>query len=540
MSYLIRNPGSSHSKVYNLVLGSNTIGRGERNSISLGEAEKSVSRHHAVITITPESVKVIDQGSLNSTYVNDIKVTESNLQDGDLIQFGDVVFQFVHTLPSAQPTLEGGEGLPSFRRVSVDATQVAMQDLLQQEDYNSNSVLRLRNQDANQRSVDKLQLLLEMSKQLSEPEDFDQLLQKILNVLFQIMNIDRAVILLMNEVSHQLEPKAVRSRLQIPTDYQFFSKRIAEFVVQQGVPVLVDDAQSDERFDSSESIVSQSIHAAICVPLRSRATVLGVLYVDNLSLGSLYSKEDVEFLTALAYQAAIAIENARLYKQIQEEAILLDRLERFFPKAISQKIKETEILEIIDTEVTALFVDITGFTEMSSSMEPRQVILMLNEYFKVMVEEIVFPYEGTLEKYIGDALLAIWGAPYQRPDDVHRATQAAIEMQRAVCRLNDCWKHERNLEIQVHIGLNTGKVAAGNIGSDKLIQYATIGDTTNVTSRICTVAQAGEILISQTTFDKLKGQDLPVEPIAPVRVKGKEEPLQLYKVLWQHVKSDLF
>jgi len=149
-----------------------------------------------------------------------------------------------------------------------------------------------------------------------------------------------------------------------------------------------------------------------------------------------------------------------------------------------------------------------------------------------MVEDIVFKYEGTLEKYIGDALLAVWGAPYQQVDDAERAVRAAIEMQQAVCRLNEQWVKRRNLEIQIHIGLNTGKVAAGNIGSQKLIQYATIGDTTNVTSRICSAAQAGEILISQSTFDKISDRTLPIEEIPPVLVKGKDQPLQLHRVLW--------
>jgi adenylate cyclase len=105
-------------------------------------------------------------------------------------------------------------------------------------------------------------------------------------------------------------------------------------------------------------------------------------------------------------------------------------------------------------------------------------------------------------------------------------------MQRAVCRLNEQWVQRRNLQIQIHIGLNTGKVAAGNIGSQKLIQYATIGDATNVTSRICSAAKAGEILISQSTLDRLSAGTVPLEKIPPVIVKGKDQPLQLYRVLW--------
>jgi len=249
-------------------------------------------------------------------------------------------------------------------------------------------------------------------------------------------------------------------------------------------------------------------------------------------MGNIYSEEDLEFLTALANQAAIAIDNAQLYKKIQEEAVVRSKLELFFPEAVRKKLQEEDSLKIVDTEVTELFCDICKFTELSSTMEPRQVIEMLNEYFKVMVEDIVFPYKGTLEKYIGDALLAIWGAPYQLPDDAERAVKAAIEMQWAVRRLNEQWIKRRNLHIQIHIGINTGKVAAGNIGSENLIQYAAIGDTTNVTSRICNQAKAGEILISQSTVDKLGDRTFHLEAIPPVMVKGKDQPLQLYRLRW--------
>jgi adenylate cyclase len=157
---------------------------------------------------------------------------------------------------------------------------------------------------------------------------------------------------------------------------------------------------------------------------------------------------------------------------------------------------------------------------------------MLNEYFSVMVEGIVFQFEGTLEQYIGDALLAVWGAPYQHPNDAERAVKAAIEMQKAVTQLNQRWAQRWNFNIQIHIGVNTGVVAAGNIGSEELFQYGTIGTTTNISSRICDVAHAGEILISQSTLDELKQCDVPLQQLPPTYVKGIPEPLQIYRLWW--------
>lgn len=534
MPYLIQDPENPDPKIHELKFGLNSIGREIDNTIIL--LHKSLSRHHAQLIINDEGVLMKDLGSLNKTFVNEREIDQCKLRNGDLVRCGSVLFKFVHTIEKAQapaPLKDETANLSIIRKFSPEQTRVEIQDLLQQDSVKyQRSVLKLRQEDATQRAVDKLKILLEVSKQLSSPEENERLLEKILDLLFEIMNVDRAVILLVNQETKQLEQKAVKFRVGVPTDEQFYSATITNFVHQNGDSVLISDARQDRRFSESLSVLTQAIQASMCVPLKPREAVIGVLYTDNLSMADIYSQEDLEFLTALANQAAIAIENTELNKKMQSEAIVRTKLERFFPQAVSKKLKEEGNLEIVDTEVTALFADISGFTAMSSTMEPRQIIEMLNEYFEVMVEDIVFQYEGTLEKYIGDALLAVWGAPYRQPDDARRAVQAAIAMQQAVSRLHEQWRQRHGIEIQIHIGLNTGKVAAGNIGSQNLIQYATIGDTTNVTSRICSAAQEGEILIAQTTLDQLNDPNLAIEKMPPVWVKGKDHPLQLYRVLW--------
>ncbi len=550
MPYLIYSPETPSERTHELTFGTNTIGREWDNRIVLMDG--SLSRHHAEITISYNHVAITDLHSLNGTFVNEVKIDQCELKDGDWVRCGRMLFKFVHQLSGyRQESLSNRDAhqLSGYRQeslsnrddqisivkqVSPEQSRTVMQNLLDRH-ASDHSVLRLRQQDDTQRAVDKLKILLEVSKQLSTPEEPHQLLEKILDLLLTIMDVDRAAILIVNEATGQLEHTTVKSRSGIAHDSQFFSKRITDLVRTKGEALLTTDASLDKRLNSSESILRQSIHASMCVPLKPREEVIGVLYVDNLSMSDIYSDEDMEFLTALGNQAAIAIDNSQLYKKTQQDAVLRGKLERFFPQTVSRKLREEGHLEIVETEVTALFADICGFTKMSSTMEPRQVIEMLNEYFKVIVEEIVFPYEGTLEKYIGDALLAVWGAPYRKDDDTQRAVRAAMEMQWAVRRLNRDWIQRGKQPIQVHIGINTGKVAAGNIGSEQLIQYASIGDTTNVTSRICSAATAEEILISQSTFDKLGGWNLPVEKLEPVWVKGKEQPLHLYRVLWKQL-----
>ncbi|MGK7900605.1 MAG: adenylate/guanylate cyclase domain-containing protein, partial [Hormoscilla sp.] len=500
MKYLISNPDNtvpetSEQKIYQLQSEeTNRIGRVPDNNIVVKDS--SMSRYHAEIAIAADGVASIkDLDSKNRTFVNEVPIKSSPLKDGDLVRCGNVAFKFV------DEDKDQSDGI-IVTRLAPEKTSTALEELLYPKQADK-SVLMLRDQDPAVRAENKLKILLEVSKQLSSPEEPDRLLEKILDLLFEIMNVDRGSILMVNEKTGQLELKKVKVRSGITANTQFYSKRIANGVLDRGEAILISDACQDSQLGDAQSILQQNIHASMCVPLKPREKTIGVLYVDNLSMSNIYSQEDLEFLTGMANTVAIAIENSQLYQKNQAEAVMRDRLEHFFPKAVTRKIREEGELKIVDTEVTAMFADISSFTQMSSTMEPRQIIEMLNEYFTIMVEEIVFKYEGTLEKYIGDALLAVWGAPYRQPDDADRALNAACEMQRALTDLNRKWQQQGKRQISIHIGLNTGKVASGNIGSQKLIQYAHIGDTTNVTSRICSVAEAGEIVISQSTLDKL-------------------------------------
>jgi class 3 adenylate cyclase len=223
---------------------------------------------------------------------------------------------------------------------------------------------------------------------------------------------------------------------------------------------------------------------------------------------------------------------------MHRETVSNERLSRFFAPELATRIAaEPDIaLRAEERGVTVLFCDITGFTAMSSDMQPRQVVDLLNAYFPPMVD-IVFRHGGTLEKFIGDALLAIWGAPFGGPDDADRAVAAAVEMQRGIAALNVRLVAAGHPPIHVHIGLCSGPVAAGYIGTEKYIQYAVIGDTTNVASRICSVAQAGETLIAESTRLLLTRPGIVLEPMPPVAVKGKAEPLLLHRVRLPEVSA---
>ena len=256
-------------------------------------------------------------------------------------------------------------------------------------------------------------------------------------------------------------------------------------------------------------------------------TLLGPVWPLSVR-ASVLSLQGFGFATAITYYIVDGM--LRMHK----EAVSNERLSRFFAPEVAARIAaEPDVAVRVDERgVTVLFCDISGFTAMSSGMQPRQVVDLLNAYFPPMVD-IVFRHGGTLEKFIGDALLAVWGAPFGGPDDADRAVAAAMDMQRGIAELNTRLVAAGYVPIEIHIGLCSGPVAAGYIGTEKYIQYAVIGDTTNVASRICSVAEAGEILIADSTRALLTPPGVALAALPPVAVKGKGEPLQLHRVLLQ-------
>lgn len=213
------------------------------------------------------------------------------------------------------------------------------------------------------------------------------------------------------------------------------------------------------------------------------------------------------------------------------EAVSNERLSRFFSPEVAARIAaEPEVVvRAAACRVTVLFSDITGFTAMSGRMTPGEVVNLLNEYFPRMVE-IVFRHGGTLEKFVGDALLAVWGAPVARPDDADRAVAAALEMQRAVSRFNAERQPGSRPEIAVHMGIASGPAAAGYIGTDRYVQYAVIGDTTNVAARICSAAGPGEVLVADETRLLHSGAGVRFATVAPIAAKGKDAPVTVHRV----------
>ncbi len=501
--------------------------------------DPTVSRRHAEVSISDGGVRVHDLGSSNGTFVNGTKVSDTVVGDGDVVTFGKVAFKVQEvTPPTARPAIPTDGGFAQrppppeatiVRQVALEESGEIKQEVAG-ERRSSASQLKLEGESIDERQAEKLALLLDISKELSKQQDVDRLLEKVVDVTFEVMQVDRVSILMLEGAEHDLVPRISKNRLgdgggaRVP-------QSIARRAVDERLAILTDNAAADDRF-KGKSIVMQSVRSAMCTPLMgSEGTVLGIIYVDNMTATNSFGDEDLEFLIAFSGIAAVAIENSQLIERIQREAVVLSNFQRYFAPDLAEQIAaELEQVQLGGTKrpVVVFFSDIRGFTSMSETMTPDEIATLLTEYFTEMVE-VVFEHGGTLDKFMGDAIMALWGAPIAHDDDADRAIRAAMQQQEMLTELNEKWAKDGRTQVEIGIGINFGEVFAGNIGSDRRLEYTVIGDAVNTASRLCDKAAAGEILISEPFYKTLKNPP-EVESLEPLDLKGKAQAVPVYRV----------
>ena len=499
--------------------------------------DPTVSRRHAELSLTPRGVHVVDLGSSNGTYINGTKMKDGIAVDGDVVTFGKVPFKVVAETPPARQAMPS-QAARGFAVSAPEPTIVRQVPVSGPRDLDERvaarpsgaSQLRVEGLSVNERQAQKLELLLEISKELSKQQDVDLLLEKVVDITFKVMSVDRVSILMLEGGSGELVPRVSRNRLDESGGTRV-PRSIARRAVEERVAILTDNAAADDRF-KGRSIVTQSVRSAMCTPLMgSDGHVLGILYVDNMTATNSFSDEDLEFLIAFSGIAAVAIENGRLTERVRREAVVLSNFQRYFAPDLAQQIAgQAEQIQLGGTKrpVVIFFSDIRGFTTLSEHMNPDEIASLLTEYFTEMVE-VVFEHGGTLDKFMGDAIMALWGAPITHGDDADRAMRCAIEQQHVLEALNQKWEGEGRHRMQIGIGITFGEVFAGNIGSDRRLEYTVIGDAVNTASRLCSKAGGGQILISEPFYRALTTPP-EVEPLEPLQLKGKTRAVPVYRL----------
>jgi adenylate cyclase len=507
------------------------VGRAATSTVPI--YDPTISRVHAELTQTNGGVMIKDKGSANGTFLNGTRVSEAVAADGDVVTFGKVAFHVKEvTAPQKKaptPSPEGFAAKPPPGATLVRPMMAPKPPPKPGAEAAGESHVKVGGGTMEERQARKLAVLLDISKELSRQQNVDTLLEKVVDITFEVMAVDRVAIAMQEPTSGETIPRTAKNRLggggvRIPSS-------IAQPAVQQRIAILTDNAAADERF-KGKSIVMQSVRSAMCAPLMgSDGSVLGLIYVDNSTATNSFGADDLDFLIAFSGIAAIAIENSNLTDRVRREAVVRANFQRYFAPNVAEQIASHEGgIELGGTKrpVVVFFSDIRGFTSMSEKMSPDEIATLLTEYFTEMVE-IIFEHGGTLDKFIGDAIMALWGAPIAHEDDTDRAMKAAMAMEQILEQLNVKWKAQGRPKVGIGIGINFGEVFAGNIGSDKRLEYTVIGDAVNTASRLCSKAAAGEIMISEPFLKALKNPPK-VDTLEPMALKGKAQAVQVYRV----------
>ena len=536
----------------------NSLGRHPNNTHQV--LDRIVSKEHCHIDFVDGRYVLKDLGSLNGTYVNGERVGERELQSGDEITLGSTRVVFVDHrsgsvdgghIPNVRPSVDPRvavtqaaatvsprpmASLPPTSKVTIAPGMVESHirtKLAPLLDHNFLPERLVQDNDALRRDYEKLRASYELMQAIGVELDVDRLLTKILDAAFQLLPADRGVILLYDD-ERQLKPRCVRTKAAKSTSEEVvLSTTIIEEVLRDKAAVLSSDASVDSRFQGAHSIIMQGIRSSMAVPLLHRNEVFGIMLLDSQIAANAFTEKDLQLFQNVANQAAIAVQNSLYAKKLQAEAVTRERFQRLLSPVIAEQVISGK-LEVKKggelRETTVLFSDIRGFTSMSESMPAQEVVDMLNDYFELMVE-LVFENEGTLDKFVGDEIMALFGAPVGHADDALRAVRTAMRMLEVLEEdFNAPRRAQSKPTLQIGIGINTGEVVAGYLGSSKALEYTVIGDTVNTGARLCSVAQAGQCIISEFTYQKVKDHFEVVE-LPPQQVKGKSKALKIYQVV---------
>ena len=498
---------------------------------------------------------------------------------------------------------------------------------------------------------DELNALYGISRVIGSSLDLSEVLNQVMDQIIRLTGAERSFLMLVDPETGELEYRAARNmdRETIASSSFEISRSIVSQVARSSEPIVTTNAQMDPRFKAQESVIGYNLRSILCVPLRYRGRVTGVVYADNRIITSLFSDNDRDLLATFAGQAAIAIENALLFESVsnakalmdnvfasitsgvittdvQDQIILFNRAaERVlgtpattaigscfndtlplladelrseveevkasgqpiaeFERAVSlpdrgQAILRTSLSPLKDAnettqgvaivvddlteqrrlearyqlfqryvspavieqlpldsdewklggqrqEITSLFADIRGFTNFSRQYGPEALVEVLNQYLDIGAKAVLVE-NGTLDKILGDEIVALFNAPIRQEDHVLRAVRAALKIQEGVAR-----HHEQmppQFRLFYGVGINVGDAVVGNIGTEQQMNYTAIGSSVNLASRLQSSAAPGQILLSLMAYERVQ-EHVEAQRLSPMDMKGFNEPITVYELL---------
>ena len=499
-----------------------------------------VSRCHARLVKTAAGVwNIEDMGSKNGTQLNERLVTSpQELHNNDIIWLGDVslIVQLTHSWESLGGKLEGGDQGRTILRNVKQLQQQWIQASSQDGDGS--------NKD---KTIARLKDLVDIARNLSAAASIEAIFSQVQQVVFRYLkSIDRLVLLIDVTDCGKLElmNAATRNTSQqkdLLADGSWISRSICQKVFEEKVAIQTADAQKDDRFAGEHSILIKDIRSAMAVPLWDENKVVGVLYADahfSSYHWILEGEEELSFFSALANLVASSVQRWLLAEKLKSEEVIRHRLERYHSPAVVQQLIAVGVLPggrlpPQESEISILFADLVGFTEISERLKPTQIAELLNNLFEEMLQE-VFAWGGTLDKYIGDCIMAFFGAPEPQSDHADRAVATAMGMLTRLENLNA--KNFWTEPLQLRIAINSGKAVVGDVGSSQRLEYTALGATINLAARMEAVCPPGECIISEATYHMLS-QPSCFEQMGDYRFKGINRLVKIYQTNMQVIAN---
>ncbi|MBI5843886.1 MAG: GAF domain-containing protein [Deltaproteobacteria bacterium] len=387
------------------------------------------------------------------------------------------------------------------------------------------------------RDVEILSSLLEVSSSINSQQQLPNILDIITREMLACFHADRSSIMLLDEAGQTL---TTESCYGLGSEYAknariAMGKGISGWVAQNGQPLLLNGQVDSARFPGLTQ-KNAPISSSLCVPLKLADKSIGVLNVNLMNPGRRFEESDLKLITIFANNAAVAIHNSLLLKEKSRRIQLQTMLGQLHSPLVVQKLMEKVgdggspniMREKVD--LTVLFSDIRGFSAMLSMTDPELIMGFLDEFYSVM-NKAVFENEGSIDKFIGDEVMAFFGAPFPLENAAVNGVKTALEMMTYFESLKEKFTRRSPFfgGLGLGIGINTGLVVAGNVGSASRYEYTVIGTAVNLARRLCAHAEPGQILTTRHTIEKVESC-VSSEQMEDVQFKGVNETVTVYRI----------
>ena len=512
MEYKLEYLVDDELKVFYLTKEKVVIGKLPENDIELND--NTVSRQHCQLQRVEKGYKLTDIKSTNGCYINGQRVQTKALEIGDKITVGRTIISFL-TVSKEENYRDSSD-----QKISLI---VPIDELIKAE-----MKPKLKSAEPN-----FLASLTELGKSLIASQNIDDSFQKLGALIFKFVRPEKILIFYYDEKQNDIHLKYTYSQSGQKDDIVNISKTIALKAIHEKVAILSSNTRNDSRFDSSKSIIIYGITSAISVPIWAKDFIYGLIYVDTSSFSQVFSEKDLEIMSIIANFAGFSIEGINSLEKLNRERRLRSRLERYHSPAVVSRLLEFqdsntgEVMPYRESEATVLFMDIVKFTSRAEKMTPIEVGIFLNNFFTEMTE-IIFKNNGTLDKFIGDAIMAIFGIPLEFENHAELALVTALEMMKKLRDINSQMAAENR--IHVRIGIHSGKLISGDFGSPKRLDYTVLGNTVNIASRLeSSVAGTDEIVVAETTY-LATSQKFDFELLGEKKLQGISKPVKVYRV----------